>query len=183
METAYPHELAEIVNVINSIDAEKCRTKESEEITMMGAMLYSPTALNLAIKTGFQNIGWKAKRITLSSPAIDGLEGHKGFREVDFIKAGVGVEVQFGKYAFLPYDVVIKMVIFARLDFIKVGVEILPVKSMVRQMSSGIGHFQQLITDLHHRGVADIDLPLMVIGVAPDKDIISPSIPIQEETL
>jgi hypothetical protein len=183
METAYPHELAQIVTVINSIEAETCRTKQSEEVTMMGAMLYSPTDLNLALKSGFKNVGWSSKRITLSSPAISGVDNHSGFREIDFVKNGVGIEVQFGKYAFLPYDVVVKMIIFGRLKLINIGVEILPVKSMVAHMSSGIGHFQQLATDLYHRGVADIDLPVMVIGVAPDEDVVSPSVSVEQEVI
>ena len=40
----------------------------------------------------------------------------------------LGVEVQFGKYAFMVYNVCAKMTIFNKLGFIDCGVEIVPIK-------------------------------------------------------
>jgi hypothetical protein len=45
------------------------------------------------------------------------------FRDMDFVKNRVG-EVQFGKYAFMVYNVCAKMTIFNKLGVINVGVEI-----------------------------------------------------------
>lgn len=167
LSNQYPHYFDEIVSVIEGVDAEKCRTKKSEEVTMPGKVLYSPKALNKRFKHGFQNLGWQTKRISLKTPEHEPSWEHTGFREVDFIKANIGVEVQFGKYAFLVYDIVAKMVIFNQQDIFDIGVEILPMKAMTEEMSSGIGHFQQVVADLYHRGEADIDIPVLIIGIEP----------------
>ncbi len=57
----------------------------------------------------------------------------KPFREMDFVKPGIklGIEVQFGKYAFMVYNVCAKMTIFRNLGVIDTGIEIVPVKDMV----------------------------------------------------
>jgi len=84
---------------------------------------------------------------------------------MDFIKKRVGVEVQFGKYAFMVYNVCAKMTIFHKLGVIDVGIEIVPVKLFAKEMSTGVSYFEQFVWDLEHRGVADIDIPVLVLGV------------------
>ena len=86
---------------------------------------------------------------------------------MDFVKGEVGVEVQFGKYAFMVYNVCAKMTIFKKLAGIEVGVEIVPVKDLADQMSTGVSYFEQFIWDLKQRGVSDIDLPVLILGIAP----------------
>ena len=81
------------------------------------------------------------------------------FREMDFIKNRVGVEVQFGKYSFMVYNVSAKMTIFHREDVIDVGVEIVPVKEFADEMSTGVSYFEQFVWDLEHRGISNIDIP------------------------
>lgn len=93
----------------------------------------------------------------------------RGFIEGDGVKNGLGLEVQFGKYAFLGWDVFGKMPIFARLQVFSAGVEVTPMRSFVRgQMSTGIGCFEQLKAILEYRGVSNVDIPILVLGVAPD---------------
>ena len=87
------------------------------------------------------------------------------FREIDFVKNRIGVEVQFGKYAFMVYNVCAKMTIFHKLDVIDVGVEIVPLKAFANEMSTGVSYFEQFLWDLEHRGVADIDIPVLILGV------------------
>ena len=53
----YTHLLQEVVEVIASVDAAQCRTKESREITMPGKMLFSPKALNDSFAEGFESKG------------------------------------------------------------------------------------------------------------------------------
>lgn len=53
---------SEIRAVIASVDAEKCRTKVSKEKRKGGAMLYSPIAINRAMKSGFGDRGWIEQR-------------------------------------------------------------------------------------------------------------------------
>ena len=87
------------------------------------------------------------------------------FHDMDFVKNKLGVEVQFGKYAFMVYNVCAKMTIFHRLGHIKAGIEIVPIKKFADLMSTGVSYFEQFVWDLQHRGVSDIDIPVLIIGI------------------
>lgn len=154
----YPEELAQVYEVIESVNLAKYKTKISKEKTMPGAMLYSPPNLNAAYKMAFNSRGWYNHRIKL--PFNNG-----AFREMDFVKNRLGVEVQFGKYAFMAYNVSAKMTIFHNLNIIDAGIEIVPMKNMSDQMSSGVSYFEQIRWDLETRGTADIDIPVIVMGI------------------
>jgi len=174
IEANFPDHLREIIEVINSADATVCRTKASKEITMPGKMLYSPVELNNQFKKYFHPRGWsnyKVKCDYSNDYYINDYEpksiGRTPYRDMDFVKDKVGVEVQFGKYAFMVYNVCAKMTIFKKLAGIKVGVEIVPVKDLADQMSTGVSYFEQFIWDLQQRGVSDIDLPVLILGIAP----------------
>ncbi len=84
---------------------------------------------------------------------------------MDFVKEKLGVEVQFGKYAFMVYNVCAKMTIFHNLGHIDFGIEIVPVKAFAEEMSTGVSYFEQFIWDLEHRGVSDIDIPVLILGI------------------
>lgn len=84
---------------------------------------------------------------------------------MDFVKNRVGVEVQFGKYAFMVYNVCAKMTIFRNEGVIDVGIEIVPLKELALEMSSGVSYFEQFVWDLEHRGVSNIDIPVLILGV------------------
>ncbi|MCX6822241.1 MAG: BglII/BstYI family type II restriction endonuclease [Candidatus Aenigmarchaeota archaeon] len=172
IEQAYPELLKEIQEVIKNIDASKHINKESKEKTMPGQMLYSPVSLNNAFKNEFKKYGWGCKRIKCDYPTQYYTGGYapKGttrgaFREMDFIKEKLGVEVQFGKYAFMVYNVAAKMTIFHNLGFIDMGVEIVPMKQFANNMSTGVSYFEQFVWDLEHRGVSNIDIPVLIYGI------------------
>jgi hypothetical protein len=61
-----------------------------------------------------------------------------------------------------------KMTIFKNLGHIDAGIEIVPVKSFADEMSSGVSYFEQFVWDLKNRGVADIDIPVMILGIDAD---------------
>jgi len=84
---------------------------------------------------------------------------------MDFVKNKLGIEVQFGKYAFMVYNVYAKMTIFHKFVYINRGVEIVPVKAFADAMSTGVSYFEQFVWDLESRGVSDIDIPVMIIGI------------------
>jgi hypothetical protein len=84
---------------------------------------------------------------------------------MDFVKNELGVEVQFGKYAFMVYNVAAKMTIFSRQNKIKAGIEIVPMLSLANHMSSDVSYFEQMKTDLEMRGVSNIDIPVLILGV------------------
>jgi hypothetical protein len=169
----YPTLITEVNAVINSIDAKKHKTKSSEEKTMHGRMLYSPKSLNQAFKTGFNEFeNWKSIRVPCEYPTTHYLEDYNirtknrgAFREMDFVKDRLGIEVQFGKYAFMVYNVCAKMTIFKNLNHIDHGIEIVPVKAFAEEMSTGVSYFEQFIWDLESRGVSDIDIPVMILGI------------------
>ena len=61
--------------------------------------------------------------------------------------------------------------LFARLQFhnqgvIDAGIEIVPVKDFVTEMSSGVSYFEQFVWDLGPRGVSNIDIPVLILGIA-----------------
>jgi hypothetical protein len=87
------------------------------------------------------------------------------YRDMDFVKDKVGVEVQFGKYSFMVYNVCAKMTIFRNFGHIETGIEIVPIKEFAEQMSTGVSYFEQFVWDLEQRGVANIDVPVLIIGI------------------
>ncbi|MHA1386694.1 MAG: BglII/BstYI family type II restriction endonuclease, partial [Candidatus Helarchaeota archaeon] len=108
-------------------------------------------------------------RIKVNTYIPETKESHSGFREMDAIKNKLGVEVQFGKYAFMVYNVAAKMTIFSKQNLIDSGIEIVPMLSFARDMSTGVSYFEQMKTDLEMRGVSNIDIPVLIIGIAQKK--------------
>ena len=168
----YPHLLNEVKDAIKAVDAAPTRTKLSREKTKVGRMLYSPVALNKAFQKQLYPLGWKNQSVDCEYPTTHYLEDYEirsslkgAFRDMDFVKDGLGVEVQFGKYSFMVYNVCAKMTIFRNLGFINCGIEIVPVKALALEMSSGVSYFEQFVWDLESRGVADIDIPVLIIGI------------------
>jgi hypothetical protein len=168
----YPHLLTEVNSVIKAVDASAHKDKVSAEKTMPGRMLYSPSRMNKAFKTQFSKLGWRPVRVRCDYPTTYYLEDYNvrsknrgAFREMDFVKEKLGIEVQFGKYAFMVYNVCAKMTIFRNLRHIDGGVEIVPVKAFAEEMSTGVSYFEQFVWDLVSRGVADIDVPVLILGI------------------
>jgi len=169
----YPKLLVEVNTVIKAVDSSKHKTKESTEKTMMGRMLFSPRSMNVAFKEEFEKIGgWPSIRVPCDYPTTYFLKDYKirsknrgAFREMDFVKQKLGIEVQFGKYAFMVYNVCAKMTIFHKLGHINHGIEIVPVKAFADEMSTGVSYFEQFIWDLESRGVSNIDIPVMILGI------------------
>ena len=173
LETGFPAALDEILQIISSVDAAACKTKTSEERTMVGRALYSPRELNRVYAELFRQHGWRTERVPCDYSSAYYVEGYASsassqgaFREMDFVKDRVGVEVQFGKYAFMVYNVCAKMTIFRNHHIIDAGVEVVPIKDLADEMSTGVSYFEQIVWDLEHRGEADIDIPVLVLGVA-----------------
>jgi hypothetical protein len=178
----------EIQEVISAIDAEKCKTKVSKEKTMTGKLLYSPSEINEEFRKRLWDNGWKESRVsywvtksaklirkTLAlAPEIQKrhieLAGEKpifSYNQTDFVKQRVAVEVQFGKYAFVAYDLFVKHLAFYVGDQIDVGVEVLPMKSMQAGMSSGIGYYEGELYNVVRQGRGVPAVSLVLVGVAP----------------
>lgn len=172
IDAKFSAELREVAQVIAAVDSARHRIKTSREKTMPGKMLYSPRALNKAFRAEFEARDWHKHKVRCDYPTGYYVSGHvspvlskDAFREMDFVKNRIGVEVQFGKYAFMVYNVCAKMTIFHRMNAIDVGIEIVALKAFVDDMSTGVSHFEQFVWDLEHRGIADIDIPVLILGV------------------
>lgn len=178
----------EVERAIKSVDAEKCRTKISEEKTMKGKLLYSPEAMNKAFDKSFGKMKWKqrqttnwlcedilmVKEIVRLKPEEQkekilarGLTLIRTYNQTDFVKDRVAVEVQFGKYAFVAHDLFVKHMSFYVNDDIDVGVEIVPMKVMEVEMSSGVAYFERDLFNLMRQGRGIPAVPIILIGVKP----------------
>jgi hypothetical protein len=171
----YSSELNIVKSVIASVDSSVCKTKVSKEKTMPGRVLYSPAQINKAFKAEFAKYGWRSHKVICEyvqgQMAADytppKVSRSKPFRDMDFIVDGkkLGIEVQFGKYAFMVYNVCAKMTIFSNLGVIDTGIEIVPVKNFADEMSTGVSYFEQFAWDLEKRGMANIDIPVLILGI------------------
>jgi hypothetical protein len=178
----------EIEEVIKVIDADKFRTKVSKEKTMKGKSLFSPIDLNKKFTDELEKRKWSESRTsywvtddydlitkTLHLPAdeqkklmeSEGKTPIRSYNQTDFLKNRVAIEVQFGKYSFIAYDLFVKHLAFYVGNSIEVGVEILPMKSMQSEMSSGPGYYEGALYDLARQGRGVPSVPLIVIGIQP----------------
>jgi hypothetical protein len=171
LRTHHATELEDVVRAIEACSAVWCLRKLTKEGTKQ-PLLFSPTAFNLCIKKFLHPLGWTKpspnSKKGFTEPRI--AFGHGRFREMDGIKNKVGLEIQFGKYAFMGYDIFSKMPLFAKRGLIECGIEVVAVSEVVKDMSTGVSAFDQIIVDMANRGVADIDLPTLVIGIGLTKE-------------
>lgn len=178
----------ELLDVIGLVDAEKVRTKLSKEKRMVGKMLYSPVDLNKEFSSLLRARGWRESRVgywvtkneklirkTLQMEETEqkreileaGEEPIKSYNQTDFVKDRVAIEVQFGKYSFVAYDLFVKHLAFYVKDEIDVGIEILPMKYMQKEMSSGISYYEGEFYNIIRQGRGVPAVPLVMIGIEP----------------
>ena len=179
----------EIENVIAGVNAANCRTKISKEKRKKKhGKLYRPIALNRAFKKQLQKLGWHEDRVsywvttdselivktmTLSADQqkaeilAAGKTPIGSYNQTDFVKNRVHIEVQFGKYSFVAYDLFVKHVAFFVGRKIDVGIEILPMKELQNLMSSGVAYYEGELYNLLRQGRSSPAVPLVVIGIAP----------------
>ncbi len=142
----YPKFKQEIIDIVKSISAP--RTKISKEKTMKGKKLYAPKDMNNQFKYAFQKKGYRELRdkyeITIPNSSVK-ISG--AYKQIDYMKDKVLVEVQFGKYAFMFYDMA-KFQYFFNENKAEVGVEIVPCHALQKQMSSGVSYGEQLVYDI-----------------------------------
>ena len=89
------------------------------------------------------------------------------YNQTDFVKNRVAVEVQFGKYAFVAHDLFVKHLSFYVSNMIDVGIEILPMKEMEKEMSSGVPYFERDLLNVIRQGRGVPAMPIVLLGVAP----------------
>jgi hypothetical protein len=87
--------------------------------------------------------------------------------QTDFVKDRVAVEIQMGKYAFVAHDLFVKHMSFFLNDDIDVGIEVVPMKSMERHMSSGVPYYERDLFNLIRQGRGVPAVPLILVGIEP----------------
>jgi len=178
----------EIQRVVANIDATRHKTKVSKEVRMKGQLKYSPKSLNVDFRRELKALGWEESRVaywvtrdqrlirqTLSKQPDEqkaeieaaGLPAIYSYNQTDFVKQRVAIEVQFGKYAFVAYDLFVKHLAFFVGDQIDVGVEILPMKSMQHHMSSGPAYYEGELYNVIRNGRGVPAVPLVLVGIEP----------------
>lgn len=183
-----PHLWQEIQTVIATVDANQCRTKVSKEKTMKGRLLFSPIDLNVAFNCLLREKSWDESRVSYWVTKSEKLirktltmstEEQKreiqaageipifSYNQTDFFKERVAIEIQFGKYAFVAYDLFVKHLAFYVGDRIDVGIEILPMKSLQSQMSSGVAYYEGEFYNVVRQGRGVPAVPLVLIGIEP----------------
>lgn len=179
----------EIQQVIAQVDADVCKTKVSDEERTRGRVFYSPPELNKAMKRGFNDFGWSERRVSYyvtDDPALTrkimhlprveqkrlisnaGKVPFASYNQTDFVKERCMVEVQFGKYSFIAHDLFVKHMAFYTTDHMDVGIEVLPMKAMQTQMSSGVPYYEGALYDLIRQGKGVPHVPLVMVGVEPE---------------
>ncbi len=178
----------EVESVVAAVDANACKTKISEEKRTQGRLFYSPVEMNNTFRQLLRKQGWAESRVsywvtrseklirkTLTmNPREQKAEieaaGEKPFfsyNQTDFVKDRVAIEVQFGKYSFVAYDLFVKHLAFYVGDQIDVGIEILPMKALQAEMSSGVPYYEAEFYNVIRQGRGVPAVPLVMIGVEP----------------
>ncbi len=179
----------EIETTVKSLEASSYKTKISDEKTMKGQKLYSPIDLNKAFQKKFRHLDWNETRyqyyITTNPKFLTDLinlpydqqrnyliskgiqEPIHSYKQTDFVKDQIAVEVQFGKYAFVAFDLFVKHLLFYSGGVINLGIEVLPTKKMQSQMSSGVAYFEGEVYNILRHGRNNPPVPLLILGIEP----------------
>ena len=89
--------------------------------------------------------------------------------QVDFVKDRIAIEVQFGKYFSIAYDLHVKHTFFFLRDDIDVGIEIIPTRVLMRKMDTGIGWFENEVANVIREGRSNPTVPIVIIGIEPEE--------------
>lgn len=187
--------IIELEQVIYSIDANKY-LKISCDKANLGEIYYDQGALNEEINKGLNERGWKEFKIyyyvteneEISKQIVkisekeeqkriieeNNLEPLSSFNQVDFKKDTVAVEVQFGKYFSVAYDLHVKHTFFYLREDIEVGIEIIPTHKMMLCMDTGVAWYENEVTNVIREGRNNPAVPVYILGIESD-DAISTS--------
>lgn len=165
LKQKYPQIENEIYQAIREVKAH--RVKVSNEKTMKGYALYAPKDMNAQFRTLFNRKGYHELKdeYTITIPNSD-VQISGAFKQVDYVKEKVLVEVQFGKYAFMFYDMA-KFQYFFNENKTDVGIEIVPCHNLHAEMSTGVAFGEQLVYDIERlkRHFPAVPVKIMLIDV------------------
>ena len=161
----------EIKDVIEEVDENAAKTTVSKERNTKGLFHYNPVEMNKSFKRLLEDKEWTESWIAMSSDEQKkeieqaGSSPIFNYNQTDFVKDRVAIEVQFGKYSFVVYDLFVKHLAFYMGDKIDVGIEILPMKQLQSQMSSGVSYYEGELYNVIRQGRGVPAVPLVIIGI------------------
>ena len=180
----------EIISAIESIDANEY-VKLSKDKTRRGTPVYAQTQINKRFEEILFPQGWKPVRTPYyvtgdmetareiagirdrenQKKLIEerGFEAFGTYNQVDFVKDRVAVEVQFGKYFSVAYDLHVKHTFFYLRNDIDVGIEIIPTRAMCLKMDTGVAWFENEAANVIREGRSNPTVPIVMIGIEPDE--------------
>lgn len=183
----------ELTEAIQCIDANGF-IKRSKQKGQEGKQLYDQKRINKAFEQVLFPKGWKSVStpyyVTGDIPTereIVGLRDRaeqkqlieaRGFEafhtknQVDYVKERVAVEVQFGKYFSVAYDLHVKHTFFYLRNDIDVGIEIIPTRTMCLKMDSGIAWFENEVANVIREGRSNPTVPIVMVGIEPEEILI-----------
>ncbi len=167
LRVRYPDIDRQINEVIVSIKALKL--KKSKEKNIKGKMLYSPKHLNKQFTKSFNKLGFSEVREYYTIKIPNSKVKIKGsYKQIDFVKGKILVEVQFGKYPFMFYDIA-KFQYFFNENKADVGVEIVPCHALQQGMSSGVSYGEHLVYDIERlkRHFPAVPVKVLLIDIDP----------------
>jgi hypothetical protein len=144
--------LPNIWSEIESAIAGAGQTTELRPRTTQGIGLYSSVPIREGICTILKTFGWMTRRSGGS----------------EFAKDRTSVEIRLGRRRVDICDLYARQLALYIGKVIDVGVEILPMKSLQQQMSSGIGYYEGELYNLIREGRGVPAVPLILIGICPD---------------
>lgn len=179
----------EIRNSISNLDANQY-LKISCDVSKLGKVFYSQTDINRALKDSLYSCLWRERRIEYYVTGDEDttreiinvfdkedqkrlleereLAYYSTFNQVDFQKERVAIEVQFGKYFSVAYDLHVKHTFFYSRNDIDVGIEVIPTKAMEEHMDTGVPWFENEVTNVIREGRTNPPVPILILGIEPD---------------
>lgn len=180
----------EIVAAIQTINANDF-TKISKAKPSFGKIFYDQKAINKKFEETLFPQGWQsvttpyyvtsdietAREIANIRERAEqkriieekGFEAFSTNNQVDFVKNRVAVEVQFGKYFSVAYDLHVKHTFFYLRNDIDVGIEIIPTKAMCLKMDTGVAWFENEVANVIREGRSNPTVPIVMLGIEPEE--------------
>ena len=160
----------EVKTIIDTVPARSLRSASVNKRPRANRALYSPRVIDRHIQAAFRvTSGWRCVQREYASPADHrrdlSSDALRPLREMGYVKERLGVHASFLTPFAAVCSVCAHMTIFNKLGHIDCGIEIVPVKAFAEDMSSGVSYFEQFVWDLETRGTADIDIPVLVLGI------------------
>lgn len=142
-----PDVLCDVRSAILRVDATACRAEPVQK-TGNGEVRYSPAKLLRAVNDRFVELEWTGKCGEL-------------------MKGRSALQADFRNEATSAYELFARHLALYIGDMIDVGIQILPMKELQQEMSSGAVWFEGELCNLIREGRGVPAVPLVLIGVAP----------------